>query len=189
MRSPKQQTWGWSEILAAVGETDAALRRKLQRKQIELEADADEGRTRATIWDIARLRVSRHLCDIGFDAERAFLLAKTLVDRAYKDLMSGNKTFTESAGKKQKFLFIVFFRVGATPGGGQVIEINPDNLDEQKSDLAELGLQAFDPKNVVVPIHKLVLDAWRLLPNLPGEIDVWISASRQKMINLLGEAD
>ena len=169
--------------MAAVGETDAALRRKLQRDQVKLEAHADEGRTRATIWDIARMRVARYHCDIGLEAEQAFGLAKFLVDLAYKELISGAKSFTASAGGQQKFLFAVFFRVGPTPGGPRIISVNPD---DPQSDLAEIGLQASNPRNIVVPLHELVLDAWYSLPNLPGDVAAWMEASSKKMRALTG---
>jgi hypothetical protein len=69
--------------LPAAGETDASLRRKLQR-QVKLDASPDGGPTQANLWDIARLRVSRHLCDLNFDAQLSFGLAKLFVDLAYK---------------------------------------------------------------------------------------------------------
>ncbi|HEY4981258.1 MAG TPA: hypothetical protein VII24_04790 [Pseudolabrys sp.] len=184
MRTPikQKQTWGWSDILAAVGETPAAFRHKLRREQVKLEtADADETRTRATIWDIARLRVSRHLCDIGLEAEQAFGLAKFLVDLAYKDLIDG-ANFTESGGKRQEFLFAVFFRVGPMPGGPRIIRVKPnDPQADQITALVEIGLQASNPQNIIVPIHKLVLDAWYSLPNLPGDVEGWMKATSLKM--------
>jgi hypothetical protein len=194
MRSSKQQTWGWSEILAAVGETDAALRRKLQRGQVTIESGAGmKGEpARATLWDIARLRVSRYLCDIGFEAGigfkegQAFGLADFLVNLAYKELIDGEKSFTKSGGERQKILFAVFVRVGLTPVGPRIISVDPDDAH---ASLQEIALQTFNPQNVIVPIHKLILDAWGSLPDLPGEVEVWISASRKKMISLLGEAD
>ena len=180
MRTPikQKQTWGWSDILAAVGEPPAALRHKLRRGQVKLEtADADEARTRATIWDIARLRVSRHLCDIGLEAEHAFGLAEFLVDLAYKDLISG-KSFTKHGGERQKLIWAVFVRVGPVPVGPRIISVDPDNT---KSAIEEIALQAFNPQNIVVPIHKLILDAWYSLPNLPGDVEVWMRATSSKM--------
>jgi hypothetical protein len=186
MRSPKQQTWGWSSILGGAGETAAALRHKLQRGLVEIESGAGmKGESsRATLWDIARLRVSRHLCDIGFEAGlgikegQAFGLAKFLVNLAYKELIDGEKFFTKSGGERQKFLFAVFVRVGLPPVGPRIILVDPD---DSQSALEELALQTFNPQNVIVPIHKVVLDAWSSLPDLPGDVAVWMQATSSKM--------
>ena len=183
-------TWGWADILAASNETDAALRRKLQRNQVRLEtAASDDARTRATLWDIARLRVSRHLCDIGFDAERAFDLAKFLVDLAYKHLIDATNSFTMSAGDRQEFIFAVFYREAIAATGPSIIRLNP-NGDKWRAGLEEIGLQATNPRNVIVPLHQLVLDAWSLLPDLPGDVKAWMDASSAKMKKLQsGEGD
>ena len=47
--------------------------------------------------------------------------------------------------------------------------------------LIELALGASDPQNVIVPVHALVLDVWRRLPNLPLEIAEWALASKRKL--------
>ena len=140
------------------------------------------------IWDIARRRVSQHLCEtIGCEAGQASGLAKFLIEHAYEDdLISGAKSFTGSGGERQKFIFAVFHKVGAAAAGPRIISINPD---DPQSDLAELKLQKSNPQNIIVSIHTLVIDAWDGLLNLPGEVEVWISTSRRKMISLLGEAD
>jgi hypothetical protein len=134
------------------------------------------------IWDIARNRVSQSLCDIGIETDRASRLAKFLVDLAYKDLIGGEH-FTGSGGKRQKFLFAEFVR-GAEPVGPRIISINPD---DPQADLAELELQKSSPQNIVVSIHRLVIEALDGLENRPGEVDGWIRESRKKMFELVGE--
>jgi hypothetical protein len=182
----KTQTWTWSEILLAAGETDAALRRKLQRRQVKLDASPDGGPTQANLWDIARLRVSRHLCDLNFDAQRSFGLAELFVDLAYKNLMTGRQAFSADAGERQEFKYLVSLRANPIPGGVRIVTVLPD--DPQRG-LMELALAASDPQNVILPVHAFVLDAWHTLPNLPLDVAAWMNASRKKMHALQSRGD
>jgi hypothetical protein len=164
--------------LPAVGETEATLRRKLQCHQVTLEATPDDGSTQANLWDIARLRVSRHLCDLNFDALRAFSLAKLFVELAYKNLMTGRQAFSAEAGERQEFKYLVSLRANPIPGGVRIVTILPH--DPQRG-LIELALAASDPQNVILPVHAIVLDAWHSLPNLPFDVAAWLYASRNNM--------
>lgn len=183
MRSQKAQphhTWSWSEILPAVCETDASLRRKLQRGQVELEQGSDSTRTRATLWDIARLRVSRYLCDLNIEAKRAFALAEVLIERAYKKQMDG-ASFNQRSGEKQKFLYVIAQRPGAN---FRIVEVDPVAPDEG---LIELGLvAASEPASIIVPVHPLILDAWYSLPNLTDDVAAWLRASSANLRRLKG---
>jgi hypothetical protein len=172
--------------LPAAGETDAALRRKLQRRQVKLDASPEGGPTRANLWDIARLRVSRHLCDLNFDAQRAFGLAKLCVELAYKTLMTGSQAFSADAGERQEFKYLVSLRANPIPGGVRIITVLPD---APQRGLIELALAASDPQNVILPVHALVLDAWHSLPNLPLDVAEWMNASRTKMRALQARGD
>jgi hypothetical protein len=181
MRSSKQPTWGWSDILAATGYTDAALRRQFQRKQVEFEALPVNGRTRATIWDIARLRISRHFCYIGMEPKEAFGLAKIITGLAYRDSIEG-RGFTTAAGKKQRIIFAVCLRQKGTPAElPRIISIDPNDTDYAAKAFKELVLQTTNPDNGILPVHWFVLDAWSKLPDLPENMSAWIDISRKNM--------
>jgi hypothetical protein len=180
MRSENQMTWGWSDILMAVGETDAALRRKLQRDQVRFEAERVNGRTRATIWDIARLRLSRHFCSIAMEPKEAFSLASFVIDLAFKDLITDGK-FTAAAGKKQGIVFAVFRKSEGITATPRLIRVNPSDPKQRAKAFKELALLASDPENGIFPVHWAVLDAWSKLPDIPGDLQAWINASREKM--------
>jgi hypothetical protein len=175
-----QQTWGWSDTLASTGYTDAALRRQEQRGQVQFEADRVKGHIRATLWDIARLRLSRHFCYIAIEPKEAFGLASFIIDLAFKDLIEGGK-FTTSTGKKQSIVFAVFRKSeGATPTP-RLIRVDPGEPKYRAKAFKELALVATDPENGILPVHWAVLDAWSKLPDIPEDMQAWINASREKM--------
>jgi hypothetical protein len=176
-----QQTWGWSEVLAATGYADAQLRRQEQRGQVEFEGGQVNGRTRATIWDIAKLRVTRHLCYIGMEPKRSFGIAKVIINLAYKDLI-GDRKFTAAAGKKQQIIFAVCLREGGHVAPPRIITVDPSEPDYAAKAFKELVLQVTTNPGVgLLPVHSLVLDSWSKLPDLPVNMRAWIDVSRERM--------
>lgn len=184
-QSKKQQTWTWSDTVAATGETDASLRRKLQRSQVVINS-SESGRTEATLWDIAILRVARHLCDLGFEAASAFSLAKGAIEHAYKDLITGRSLFGVQQAKQQAILYLAMTRSAGRVGGPTFISISPDHPEDGRK---ELLLRVSYPNNVVVPIQSLVTDAWYSLPNRPADVSDWLRAMGQQMDQLLKAQD
>jgi hypothetical protein len=182
MRSENQMTWGWSDILLSTGFTDAALRRQTQRKQVEFEAPAVNGRIRATIWDVARLRISRHFCYGGTEPKEAFGLAKSITGLAFSDLIEGRR-FTKAAGKKQRIIFAVCQK-GASAPRPHIISIDPSGPGYAAKAFKELVLQTTNPHNGILPVHWIVLDSWSKLPDLPENMHAWIDASREKMTGI-----
>ena len=156
MRLGRAQTWGWAEAVQASGETDASLRRKLERGQIELPT-TEGGRTRVTLQDIAVLRVSRHLCDLGFQVERAFGLAKF----AIKEL---------DGADDHMLLYLLTSRSAAGPGGVRVLRFDMTDPPERAKARRELLAALHDTQNVLVPIQGLISDAFYTLPDLPGDV-------------------
>lgn len=181
--SAYQQTWPWGDVVNAVETTSGALRREIQRGKVELE-HASEQRTQATLGDIARLRISRFLSDAGIEAgrdkKRSFGLAKLFIADAYGHLLSGKTAFTVTAGEQQQFVYPIFNRKTRTVG--PIIRLDPQATDaEKQAKLRELAQQAARPENLIVPIHRLVLDAWYSLPDLPGDVAAWMRASSHKL--------
>jgi hypothetical protein len=175
------QEFGWSEILAATGYTDPALRRPMQREQVEFEAPAVNGRTRANIWDIARLRVTRSFVDLGMESKEAFGLAKLLVDHAFKALIEGRHKFTEASAKKQRIMFAVMYKSDGQVTAPRIISADPSDTQDCASCFKELALQATNPQSIIIPLHWLVLDSWSKLPDLPESMRAWIAASQSQM--------
>lgn len=173
------QTWGWADVLAATMETDAGLRRKVQRGQVEFEGSGDDARTSATLWDIANVRVMRHLCDLGFEPARAFGIAKLAVKKAYGEIKSGKKVFSAHNAETQTIVFLVVKRDAAPNlAGVRLVSINPANPELGKE---ELWRAMSDTTSVVVQIHHLVRDAWYALPNLPPAVANWLKTGTQAM--------
>jgi hypothetical protein len=184
MRSENQMMWGWSDILLSTGFTDAALRRQTQRKQVEFEAPAVNGRIRATIWDVARLRMSRDFGRGGMEPSTAFGLARSIVDLAYMDLISDARKLTGVKGTKQRIVFAFWLKSdGALPSPG-LIRVDPKNAKDCARAFKELALQATDPQTAIYPVHFSVLSAWSKLPGLPDDLQAWIAASREKMTGI-----
>jgi hypothetical protein len=174
----KAKTWLCSEILLVLGETDATLRRKLELGQVKLDATYGGEATEVSLWDIARLHIARHLRQLNFESERALALAEILVEFAYKDLITGREAFSAIAGQLQEITYLLSLRAQPIPVGVRIIKVLPD---APQRGLIELALGASDPQNVIVPIHALVLDIWRRLPNMPLEIAEWVLASKRKL--------
>lgn len=180
MRSPNQATWSWGDILAASGESDAALRRKVQRNQVAFDAQLENGRVRANIWDVARLRVSRYLSN-RFEAKEAFALASNLVSDGYSELIKGRTRFTDANGKKQAIIFVFWPDESGADLAPLTMQIDPG---EGSGALAQLGREAGNPGRFLVPLHHLVLEAWEKLPDLPEGMDSWVKASRENHTKL-----
>jgi hypothetical protein len=156
MRLGRAQTWGWAEAVEASGETDASLRRKLERGQVALPT-TEGGRTRVTLKDIAVLRVSRHLCDLGFQVERAFGLAKFAV----KEL---------DGADDHVLLYLLTSRSAAGPGGVRVLRFDMTDPGKRAEARRELLHALHDARNVLVPIQGLISDAFYTLPDLPSDV-------------------
>jgi hypothetical protein len=179
-RELKQKTKAWlcSEILPVLGETEATLRGKLELGHVKLEETYAGEATEVSLWDIARLHIAQRLRQLNFESERAFALAELLVALAYKDLMTGSEVFSAVAGQLQEITYVLSLRAQPIPVGVRIITVLPD---APQRGLIELALGASDPQNVIVPVHALVLDVWRRLPNLPLEIAEWVLASKRKL--------
>ena len=175
-----QQTWNWKDILKATGYTDAALRRQEQRGKVKIEAERVSTQVRATLWDVARLRLSRHFNYIGIDPKAAFDLATFIVNLAFGELMKSEK-FTVASAKKQSIVFAVFRNSENEAPAPRLIRIDPSERGYRTKAFKELGLVVTDPENSLFPVHWAVLDAWSKLPDLPEDIQAWIAASREKM--------
>jgi hypothetical protein len=172
-----KQTWGWAEALRASGETDASLRRKLQRGQIKL-AKTSSGRTKVTLRDIAVLRVSRVLCDIGVDAKRAFDLAKKAVAEVFKE--------------EHPPLSIAFLIMRRTSDGTAIdyeyefIKLTtPTEYARQIIAIMRPEDPERPPGSVIgSPVQAMVIDAWSGLPNLPEAIATLVRKHAEEMARL-----
>jgi hypothetical protein len=185
MRSENQMTWGWSDILLSTGFTDAALRRQTQRKQVEFEAPAVNCRTRATIWDVARLRMSRDFGSRGgMEPSTAFGLARSIIELAYTDLIEDDRKLTGAKGTKQRIVFAFWLKSDSALPSPRLIRVDPNNTKDCARAFKELALQATDPQNAIYPVHFSVLSAWSKLPGLPDDLQAWIAASREKMTGI-----
>jgi hypothetical protein len=62
--------------------------------------------------------------------------------------------------------------------------VDPNDPNDRARAFKELVLQATDPKNVIYPVHFVVLDAWSKLPDTPDDLQAWMNASREKMTGI-----
>lgn len=174
------QVWGWGDVIAATRETDGGLRRKMQRGEIP-NLVTENGRTKATLWDIAIIRLMRHLTDSGSDVGRAYGFAKLAIERAYKGLIKGSTTFNKRTGAEQELIYLSAPRVGKGIGGLRIIAIDPSKPELGK---AELLLALSDTRNVIVPVPVLLSEAWYSLPDLPDHVAAWLKATSANLEKL-----
>lgn len=165
----------WGQVVSALGMTDTALRRWLQRDDegiIKLDRPSDPGdRSSFTLWDVARLALTRDLVDLGLKVKHAFRFSSWVVEKVFdKALIAGKREFSEEDAKPHKLLFVALYTHAGDIGGKRLIKVDPNDPDSGRK---ELALAVMDGA-LIRSVDRPIVAAWDALPYPSLGSGLWV---------------